>query len=649
MTPSMLSEAERARAALAVIPADDYQTWIDMAFAIKAGFGDEGFELWDAWSRTAENYDARAARATWRSARASGGTTLATLFWHARQNGFEPARTHEFERRATASSASASLEQVQVQAQAQRAREHVQRQARQASVAREAASIWQWARPVGPSHPYLVRKHLKPQGTLRELEAPELRTLLGYAPASDEQTLSGRVLLVPVWNGPISTLELIDERGLKSSLAGGAKKGGFWMTGAMPVAGRASSPILIAEGMATALSASCATGWFAAAALSSGNLSLVATQLREQYPEAELIVLGELGGGEIQAQRSAHDARARVAWPRFAAHARIDENVPSDFCDMAVLTGFDVVGAHLREFARCVPHTHDAGAMRWNQPEEGGEMGNVKETRLSEDADGAPRRSSRRSASRPTGAQRAAAREASAAATPVDPPTQHAVEQPAVEQHAVEQPADPKVDAQDITASIAAPASPAPEGDATRPTPSRWLVGEALFGVSEVPHEIRTLAEHRFGSPLHMGTPRENGGPYRGEVFNTEHYLIQEVAPRSVVFHRKDHMTFVSERLKWMNENARLNGSELQVSYDGREAKLYPWDRARDVLDRTVRSLKKSARELNVDSSVDDILDQLRTRSWARIRELRTEALAKSKQAHVSPNVSPDVDTEPDR
>ena len=84
MTAPYVNEAERARAALAAIPADDYGTWVDMAFALKHGFGDEGFEIWDAWSRTAANYNERAARTTWRSASASGGKTLATLFWHAR-------------------------------------------------------------------------------------------------------------------------------------------------------------------------------------------------------------------------------------------------------------------------------------------------------------------------------------------------------------------------------------------------------------------------------------------------------------------------------------------------------------------------------------------------------------------------------------
>ncbi|MBN3846100.1 DNA replication protein [Paraburkholderia sp. Ac-20342] len=616
MTAPYVNEAERARAALAAIPADDYGTWVDMAFALKHGFGDEGFEIWDAWSRTAANYNERAARTTWRSASASGGKTLATLFWHARQNGFDLSRTHYPDRMTAVLVPSAEV-------LAQREREEAQRQARHVAVAREAASIWQWARPVGPEHPYLMRKRLEPVDTLRELDALELHALLGYAPASEEETLAGRVLLVPVWNGPISTLELIDEQGLKSSLAGGVKKGGYWMTEPTLVPDAESSMILIAEGMATALSASRATGWFAVAALSSANLSLVATGLRERYPDADLIVLGELGRGETQARQAAEDAQARVVWPQFDADERIDDKVPNDFCDMAVLSGFHAVGAHLREVIRSVAKADGVRVIEMGEHEEGGEMGNVKE-KLVSDEGGSPRRgSSKRRASKPAGPDVPVVGEPSAS---VAPEIAAAADSPAA----------------------AAPDAVPPAAQAVSPSrfpPSRPPVGEPLFAVGDVPNEMRALAEHRFGSPLRMGTPRENGGPYRGEVFNTEHYLIQEVATRSVVFHRKDQMTFVSDRLKWMNENARLNGAELQIGYDGSEAKVYPWDRARDLLDRAVRSLKKSAQELNFSPNLEGMLDQLQARSWVRIRELRTEALEKSKES----GASREPGTEPDR
>lgn len=603
-------EAARARAALAVIPADDYGTWVDMAFALRQGFGEEGFEIWDEWSRTAGNYNERAARTTWRSAGASGGKTLASLFWLARQHGFDLKRSHYPDRMANALMPSAEVPE-------RRAHEEERRQARHAAVAREAEALWQWARPVGPQHPYLMRKRLDPVETLRELDAQELRSLLGYSPASGEEPLVGRVLIVPVWIGAISTLELIDEHGRKSSLAGGMKKGGYWMAGLAPTPDAASVPILIGEGMATVLSTFRATGWFAAAALSSGNLGQVAAALRERFPDSDLIVLGEPGRGEADARRAAEGAMAHLAWPVFTRDARVNGKVPDDFSDMAVLSGFDAVGEHLREVVfqsagrvDGLPGV-DAGAVSGvrvgevDERKEDREMARVKENRVDDAEGNQRRRSSKRNAPEHAVADSAARPASDGPAATALPPA-----------------AEPRV--------AGSPASAPPTADPPQFAPTRAPVGEPLFGLGDVPNEMKALAEHRFGTPLRMGAPRENGGPYRGEVFNTEHYLIQEVATRSVVFHRKDQMEFVSGRLKWMDGNARLNGSEVQVGYDGDRPKVYPWDRTRDLLDRTVSSLKQSARELDFNPDLETMLDQLQARSWARIREARAAALKKS-------------------
>jgi putative DNA primase/helicase len=176
---------------------------------------------------------------------------------------------------------------------------------------------------------------------------------------------------------------------------------------------------------------------------------------------------------------------------------------------------------------------------------------------------------------------------------------------------------------------------PPPEArlpDTALPATSRRMAGEPLFALTDVPNEIKALAQHRFGADIRMGTPRENGGPYKGEVFNTESYLIQEVATRSVVFHAKDKMTFVSERLKWCDTNQRLNGADLQIGYDGDRPQTYPWDRARDQLVRAVASLKKSAKELGMSDEVGQTLDALQAKSWSRVKEVRSAALVQSKE-----------------
>ena len=104
----------RIESALSFVPAEDRDVWVAMAMAVKFELGDAGFDIWDAWSRTADNYNAGSARAVWRSCRGRGVTT-GTLFHMAKEYGWvdreKPttappalldARRREMEARATA-------------------------------------------------------------------------------------------------------------------------------------------------------------------------------------------------------------------------------------------------------------------------------------------------------------------------------------------------------------------------------------------------------------------------------------------------------------------------------------------------------------------------------------------------------------------
>jgi putative DNA primase/helicase len=48
--------AARLRAALAPLPADDYQKWVDYGLALKSALGEAGFELWREWSKKSGKY-----------------------------------------------------------------------------------------------------------------------------------------------------------------------------------------------------------------------------------------------------------------------------------------------------------------------------------------------------------------------------------------------------------------------------------------------------------------------------------------------------------------------------------------------------------------------------------------------------------------
>ncbi|WP_260858699.1 PriCT-2 domain-containing protein [Paraburkholderia sp. BCC1885] len=609
MNTPFATEADRVRAALSVIPAEDYETWVDMAFAVKSGLGEAGFDLWDTWSRTAANYDERSARTTWKSVREEGGKTLASLFWLARQYGFDPAAWRSG-RPAPVSPAHREHEAAALEERRRRAQADLD--ARHRAAGTLARRLWEEAWGAEADHPYLVRKGLPAATTLRELDAPDLQRLAGYTPHSEGDVLTGRVLLVPVYiDDAISTVEFIDEAGRKSTLAGGAKADGYWATGVLPPSHDEPGPIVVAEGMATALSVHLATGWFALAALSAGNLPKVAQVWRDRYPDAEIVILGDRGRGEEFAQRAAHDINGRLAIPVFASEARLNEELPTDFNDLAVLAGPEAVRGALTHVldgpvAKMSPRvTADAEQDGVSNRRDAGDIG----------IDG-------------VGSDDGEAGFAVISGSPEEDRIMGKVKA-AMEGS---RPQDVRDAVQGSDQDNERNAELAVAGTQAAASASRRQVGEPLYMLADVPDEIKALGKHRFGADIRMGTPRENGGPYRGEVFDTDGYLIQEVALRSVVFHSKERADFVSERLKWAADHQRLNGMDIQIGYDGDVPKVYPWDRARDHLDRAVASLKKSAKELGLGDEVVQTLDRLQTQSWSRVKDARRAVLSRAKE-----------------
>jgi putative DNA primase/helicase len=78
----------RAREALSYISASDRETWVKMGMSLKSGFGEDGFDTWEAWSRTDESFNERDARDVWKSIDAGGGVSIGTLFYEAQSHGW---------------------------------------------------------------------------------------------------------------------------------------------------------------------------------------------------------------------------------------------------------------------------------------------------------------------------------------------------------------------------------------------------------------------------------------------------------------------------------------------------------------------------------------------------------------------------------
>ena len=92
-------EFDQVSAALKFIPAFDRTVWRNVGFGLKTHFGDAGWDIFDEWSKSAdESYEAEVNRAQWESFKPDGGITIGTVFhlakqhgWNSEQSRFKPA------------------------------------------------------------------------------------------------------------------------------------------------------------------------------------------------------------------------------------------------------------------------------------------------------------------------------------------------------------------------------------------------------------------------------------------------------------------------------------------------------------------------------------------------------------------------------
>ena len=311
-----------------IYPDLPYSDWRNVCFALKSEFGDErGGEMFDHWSQGGSKYDAAAVRTVIKSADPNGKIKIGTLFHLAKQFGYQPSRSgksQDFTTRNPILIANKALTNSEAQ--------------ERSTTASTGQKIWDQAdRQVSPNMPYVLRKKIIPTENLREIALSKVQSILGYTPQCSRKPLSGNTVLVaPVWMLTehslfISNVELIDGESKKAALAGkGTKKGGFWSVTPLPEGDGEGITFLIGEGVATVLSAHHATGYFSVAALSAGNLSEVGRVFRNHYPEANIVMLADLGNGQADAEKAARLINGRIAFPV------LPEGVEGkDFNDMA--------------------------------------------------------------------------------------------------------------------------------------------------------------------------------------------------------------------------------------------------------------------------------------------------------------------------
>jgi len=308
--------------ALNFIPSHDRDTWIKVGMAIKSELGDDGFDLWNLWSQTADNYSAPDAHTAWQSFSIDGEIKIGSLFFIAEQYGF----INQF-------IPSASKEILDKKHQNSINTTPVKTNGT-LGVAHKCSELWNKAQPANPSHPYLTSKAV---------------SAYGIRQSSDQ-------LLIPLYdhNNHIICIQFIYPNGKKQFITGGKVKSGHFAIG------EPTEIIYLCEGYATGASIHQASGCQVVVAFTVGNLQLVAEMLTKRHPNNKVIICADNDSssgkntGISTAKKSAEKLNLRWTYP-------VLNESKCDFNDLANTKG---LGEVISQLAKNL-----STAINWRTPE----------------------------------------------------------------------------------------------------------------------------------------------------------------------------------------------------------------------------------------------------------------------------------------
>ena len=294
---------QKIREALFFLNYEDREEWYTAGMAIRHELGENGLDMWLAWSSLGSTYNQKNARYTWTTFKGKG-TTIGTLLFMAMKNGF---RFDEGMTRISPEQIKKREERKKEQ-EKQAEIEEQNEQLRYAQKAQLAQQIWNQSKPCD-AHPYLIKKDVCAHGT---------------------RINDGRLVIPLYYRGQIRSVQFIHEDGSKLYLKGAQK------SGVCSFIGDVTDTILICEGWATGATLYEATQLYTAVALDSGNLVHVAKEIRKAYPLARIVMCADndqykrMNTGISKAIQSACEVDADVVYPVF----KNTGNNPTDFNDL---------------------------------------------------------------------------------------------------------------------------------------------------------------------------------------------------------------------------------------------------------------------------------------------------------------------------
>lgn len=321
-----MTNVNEIEAALRHLDSQDRDQWVRIGAAIKTELGEDGFNVWDAWSQDSDNYKKNDAKSVWKSLK-GGKVNIGTVFYEARRNGYNP--TEPFK-----APTQEQLEARRVAQEASRIKAEQERALEMAEAVKVAAERWNKAAPLKDlNHPYLINKGIDDPKLTRQLR------------------IEGNSLLLPLKkDGRIVGLQEINTKGGKYFTKGMDYKGVSMVIGSWS-AGKQNG-IVLTEGYATAASIHKATGKTVIACFSGNNLAAVA----ERIPKIDIPILiaadiNDYKGAGLkyaQAAQAVLGGQAKVVAPTFTEadmkkFQELYNSVPSDFNDLHKLHGIDAV------------------------------------------------------------------------------------------------------------------------------------------------------------------------------------------------------------------------------------------------------------------------------------------------------------------